>query len=409
MRPITFNLNDFLLSLSFALDFVEMDILGASSNHSKRVGLIAVKMGKLFGLDESELFDLCSFSILHDNGLSEEVLHRKITLSEKEKCTIRGLEKYFDHCEYGERNLVNFPFQTDHTDIVKYHHERYDGGGVYGIEGENIPFPAQLIALADTVDNLFHFEKTDVENRKSIRDFIEKRKGSWYSKKVGEAFLELSDPPGFWLELQNPFIYKSIKDYIPARSSELTWREVLKISRVFSRIIDSKSKFTFRHSSGIEEKAATMAEYYGFDEERYYKLLVAASLHDLGKLVIPNSILNKPGSLEEEEYELIQTHAFYTRKGLEELHTFDDICSWASNHHERLDGSGYPYRLEAPSLGFEDRLLMCLDIYQALTEDRPYRAALSHGKAANILRELAREGKIDAQVTRDLEEVFHPG
>src|SRR5574344_1541910 len=150
------NLNQILFALSDALDFVEIDILGASINHSKRVAYISLRLANLFELNNKEKFDICSFAILHDNGLCEEVLID--TLEGNKKSNHNILEQYTIHCQIGEDNVKDFPFQTDHKNIIKYHHENYDGSGVYGLKGDEIPLIAQIIALADTVDNLFHFE-----------------------------------------------------------------------------------------------------------------------------------------------------------------------------------------------------------------------------------------------------------
>jgi len=403
---ITFDLNEFLLSVSFALDFAEIDILGATSNHSKRVALIAMKLGRYFNLSEEELFDLCSFAVLHDNGIVEEKLYSKLTILPEEKGKIQGLEKYKEHCEYGERNIADFPFRTKHKNIIKYHHEKYDGTGFYGVKGNDIPILAQLIALADTVDNLFHFEREQQENRDEIVRFVKEGKRTWFAPELVEAFEDLSSRPGFWLDLQNQFITEVVHTYVPGIITPITWREVSNIASVFSSIIDSKSRFTYSHSSGLSDKVVTMADYYKIEGDNGCKLKIAAELHDLGKLGVPNELLNKPAKLTDKEFDIIRTHAYYTRRGLERISLFSDIAEWASNHHERLDGSGYPYGKENKELYFNDRLMICLDVYQALTEERPYRGQMSHKKAVQILERQSSAGKLDGDITADIKKLF---
>ena len=133
---------------------------------------------------------------------------------------------------------------------------------------------------------------------------------------------------------------------------------------------------------------------------------IAADLHDLGKLAIPNSILDKPSGLTRKEFQIIQAHPFYTRRILEKIDGFDDITDWAANHHEKLDGSGYPYGLDKNDLDFNSRILACVDIYQALTEDRPYRKGMSHKDAIKIMNNMAREGLIEPSVTEDMDSIF---
>ncbi len=164
---MNFNLNSFLEAISFALDCVEIDILGATSNHSRRVAYISLRLAECFKMNDEERFDLCSFAMLHDNGLSEEVFHTdantKVPINKR-----KHLEIYTAHCDIGEKNVADYPFFTDQRDIIRYHHEKYDGTGFFGIAGNNIPLMAQIIALANTVDNLYHFETKDLENRKKI-------------------------------------------------------------------------------------------------------------------------------------------------------------------------------------------------------------------------------------------------
>lgn len=400
-----FNLNQFLLAISDALDFVEIDILGASMHHAKRVAYISLKLADLYDFSEEEKFDLCSFSVLHDNGLCQEVLLDRVN-NRLKKANHNILEQYTIHCQIGEDNIKNFPFQTNHKDIVKYHHENYDGSGVFGLKGDEIPLIAQIIALADTVDNLFHFENPTIQNRNRIIRFINKKRDILYASSLVDRFNILANNTSFWLDLQSTNLEKLLLKKLPNFDIEVSLDELVKISSVFRNIVDSNSEFTGNHSSGLSQKIYIMAKYYGYDSEKTKKLIIAANLHDLGKLAISNSILNKKGALNDDEFAIIKAHTYYTRQALEKVDGFFDITNWASNHHEKLDGSGYPYGLNAKDLDFESRLMGCLDIYQALTENRPYREGLSHEKTMCILYEQVNKGLIDAQIVNDIEKVF---
>ena len=190
------------------------------------------------------------------------------------------------------------------------------------------------------------------------------------------------------------------------RVRSLSYDDLIWITEIMSDIIDAKSRFTWRHSKGLAEKAGTMAGFYEYDSVQHTKLVIAANLHDLGKLLIPNRILEANRALTEDEFALIQSHTYYTRQVLSQIDGFEDITEWASNHHEKLDGSGYPYGKTAAQLDFNSRLMGCLDIYQALTEDRPYREGMPHAKAVGIMRDLAVSGRIDANIVRDVQSVF---
>lgn len=402
---MTFNLNQFLLALSDALDFVEIDTLGATANHSKRVGYISLRLAEHFNLSDEEKFDLCSFSILHDNGLSEETLIIESSSSPK-KDNHNILELYKEHCEIGERNIKDFPFLTKYKNIIKYHHENYDGSGFFGLKGDEIPLLAQIIALADTVDNLFHFETPSISNRKKIIKFINENQNIYYDSKIVKYFNILAQNTSFWLDLQSPKLETYILKHMPSFNIEISYDELIKISCVFSHIIDSNSTFTAVHSSGLSEKVETLSKFYKFDTEKVKKMIIAANLHDIGKLAIPNSILDKNGKLTEDEYSIIKSHTYYTRSALEKIDGFEEITEWAANHHEKLDGSGYPYGLKKEEITFESRILGCLDMYQALTETRPYREGLSHQKTMDILYEHTQKGYIDLSIVKDIDKVF---
>ena len=402
-----FNLNQFLLAISDALDFVEIDTLGATKFHSKRVAYIALRIAEFYSFTEDEKFDLCSFSILHDNGLCEEsTINTSSQTPNPENINI--LEKYTVHCDIGEQNIINFPFLTDHKNIVKYHHERFDGNGYFKLKGDEIPLMAQIISLADTVDNLFHFENISILNRAKICQFINDNIGKFYSKELVENFNKLANKTSFWLDLQSVNLEQKILVRLKDNVIDIEYKDLISLSAVFSRIVDSNSSFTSRHSSGLSDKVGQMATYYNYEEETVSKLIIAANLHDLGKLAIPNAILEKNGKLTHEEFEIIKSHTYYTRQALEKLDGFEEIVNWAANHHEKLNGQGYPYGIDGDKLSFKERLMTCLDIYQALTEDRPYRLGMTHKDTMDILIEQGEKGYIDLSIVKDIDKVFKP-
>jgi len=400
-----FNLNQFLLAISDALDFVEIDTLGATQYHSKRVAYIAIRIAEFYEFSDDEKFDLCSFAILHDNGLCEESTINTSSQS-PDASNINILEKYTIHCDIGEENIIHFPFLTNHKNIVRYHHERFDGNGYFKLRGDEIPLMAQIISLADTVDNLFHFENISVLNRAKISQFINDNIDKSYSKTLVENFNTLASKTSFWLDLQSINLEQKILDRLKSNIIDIEYKDLIKLSAVFSKIVDSNSSFTSRHSCGLSDKVEKMATFYNYEYEKVSKLIIAANLHDLGKLAIPNSILEKNGKLTHEEFEIIKSHTYYTRQALEKINGFEEIVNWAANHHEKLNGEGYPYGISGEQLSFEERLMTCLDIYQALTEDRPYRLGMTHKDTMEILYEQGSKGYIDSDIIDDIDKVF---
>ena len=287
-----------------------------------------------------------------------------------------------------------------------YHHEHLDGSGFFHISGQDLPLKAQIISFADYIDTHFQADKFYGAYADRARQRILSMRERQYAAPLCDAFLELSRRPCYRLDQRPENIYRCLHRGIPERTVDMSYDDLIWITEIMSDIIDAKSRFTWRHSKGLAEKAGTMAGFYEYDSVQHTKLVIAANLHDLGKLLIPNRILEANRALTEDEFALIQSHTYYTRQVLSQIDGFEDITEWASNHHEKLDGSGYPYGKTAAQLDFNSRLMGCLDIYPALTEDRPYREGMPHAKAVGIMRDLAVSGRIDANIVRDVQSVF---
>jgi HD-GYP domain-containing protein (c-di-GMP phosphodiesterase class II) len=117
-------------------------------------------------------------------------------------------------------------------------------------------------------------------------------------------------------------------------------------------------------------------------------------------------ILEKPDKLTDEEFRVIHEHVRITYELLKDIDGFEQICGWASNHHEKLDGTGYPFGKKANELDFNSRLIACLDVYQAVSEERPYHPGQDHAATMKILRRMADQGRLDASIVKDLDEVM---
>lgn len=399
-----FNLNEFLMSISFALDFVELDLTGATSNHSKRVCYICYKMGENLGLNKKELYDLTALAILHDNGASEKSLHDKLLGKDLENFT--SIERRKEHCTVGEANISKFPFNTNVDGVLLYHHENYDGTGFFNLKGSDIPLMSQIIHLADVLDINFNLENLKLEDHHNLLAFIHDNRNVMFSEELVCAFLSICSHKSFWLDLKSMFLTTALKRIIPQFSIECSFKEIRNMTRVLSKIIDSKSPYTQLHSSELAVKIEALAKYYGYNEEDTYKLIIAADLHDIGKLAVPSSILDSKEKLTLDQFEVIKEHTYYTRVALQEIRGFEDIVEWASNHHEKLNGKGYPFGKDHTALDFNSRLMACVDVYQALTEIRPYRPSLTHIAAIQILNDMKNDNFIDSKIVEDIDYIF---
>ncbi len=385
------DLNRLLLSASFILDFIEMDILNDITNHGKRVAYIAVKIGENYCLTSKEKYDLMVFALLHDIGAVENL----------ESLSKRELEKSIGHCIIGEEIVQQFPFHKGYENIILYHHENYNGQGFFDIPNDKIPLFSKIISIAD------YFELNyEPSNKQSLVESLMSEVGTKFSQDIVDTLLLLMKTEGFWYDISNQFILSSLQNLKLAKYKKYTLQEVKRVTGMFSKIIDSKSKFTRFHTTGLTIRVEKMCNHYDFEETHLAKMLIASDLHDIGKLAISNKILDKKGKLTKDEFSQIKAHAYYTRKVLEPLNGFEEITEWASNHHERNDGSGYPFGLSKNELDFESQLIATLDIYQALREDRPYRSKMTHTEAMYLLKQMVCDNKLNSKIVNDIDLLF---
>ena len=157
------------------------------------------------------------------------------------------------------------------------------------------------------------------------------------------------------------------------------------IAAAFGEVIDAKSPFTSGHSRRVADFAFAIGQKMGLDPARVRSLRRAAFLHDVGKLGVSSAVLEKPAGLDDREWVEMRDHAEHTRAILSRIGAFEAFADLAAAHHERLDGGGYPRRLQGREIATETRIITVCDFYDALTADRPYRAALPPEQALAIM------------------------
>jgi HD-GYP domain-containing protein (c-di-GMP phosphodiesterase class II) len=395
--------NDLLYAVSDALDCVEHELVGAMPSHGKRVAYITSQMAAQLKLDDYERLNLAAAAVLHDNALTEYIqteLHDGASVLDIKQVIHLGR-----HCTIGEENVSKLPFYDKIKGAVLFHHEEAAGTGPFGLKTKETPLFARMIHLADRVDVVFNLGSSVVEKMDSVYAFLKEHQGTVFDDEMVSLFLK-AFPPEKLIQLERDNIETILCNSLPRVEVHYQDQELIGLSTIFAKIIDYKSDFTCKHSVGVAKKALAMGKYYNYDEAKQARLYLAGALHDIGKLMINTEILEKPDRLTQEEFAEIQEHALQTYKMLSTVKGFNDIADWASYHHEKLDGSGYPFGKKKEELGKEERLLACIDIYQALVEMRPYRAGMPHEQAMNILYSMAEQGKLDSQIVKDIDHCF---
>ena len=380
-----------------ALDSVELELAGSSPNHGKRIAVLCSKMGKILGKSPDEVTAMAICAMLHDNALTEYILAQR-TGGHHDP----AMKK---HCEYGQRNVDALCFKTSVKDFILYHHERADGKGPFGIrEGEG-PLEAELIAIADSIDVAHHLQTLEPDDLSAVREIIAADTGKRFSKTAAQAMLEVLDWPMI-LSLRDDVIRETADAAFIPWIVDMEAASIFGLAGFMARIIDYKSVFTQRHSTQIANKAWLMGKYYRYEPAIRSELYLAAALHDVGKLEIPVSILEKPDKLTDNEFLIIKDHVRQTWELLKDIDGFQTISQWASNHHEKLNGAGYPFGKKADELDLNSRLITCLDIYQAVSEERPYHPRRNHAETMQILRTFADKGEIDGNIVNDIDKAL---
>ena len=407
------DLTDMLCALSFALDKVEEELLGIETGHGRRVAYLALLMAEEAGYQGAELRDFVGCCLLHDNALTEyiheELSHSQMSkslsvdLSEIAKQKTTKLEH--DHSIVGEQNIRLMPFRTDVKNIVLYHHENADGTGAMGMTAAETTLKAQILRLADLLDTTKRLTSLTVTGFEELCRWVQSKKGHLFSEEAVELFLKAVDYDKL-VRLRDNSVPSCLHEAFTNGATDYSDEEIRNIAGLFAKIVDYKSEFTQNHSRGVAERAEIMARYYGFDDEKAIRYYFAGAMHDIGKLLVVNDILEKPGKLTGDEFAEMKNHAAATRYILSGIKEIPDITDWASNHHETLDGTGYPQGLTAEELSFEERLMACVDVYQALTEKRPYKDGMTHEKSISIMLDMAQRGKLDESIVRDIAHVM---
>lgn len=392
-----------MAACSYALDCVEAELVHVTNNHAKRVAYMSVGIAGEMGVKGESLQDLAVCALLHDNALTQyiqEELHNDIS----QIAVTNEIPQLGAHCSLGEQNIQSLPFHTNVSGVILYHHENADGSGPFGKKWNEIPLFARIIHLCDLLD-ISCISNQSADTWKKIQHFLQKTEGTMFDKECVEAFFKAFSEDNLSM-IDDDNLDKMLWDKVPRIEQELSFAQIKAVANFFANIIDYKSPFTSTHSIGVAYCAEKMARFMGFDEETVEKMYLAGALHDIGKVAIGNEILEKPGKLTDEEFQSMKHHAAYSYYILSGIKDFEEIRDWAAFHHERLDGTGYPFGKTAPELNTQERIMACVDIYQALTESRPYKAGMSHEKACSILSDMADKGWIDAEIVKNVRRCF---
>ncbi|MEP6691024.1 MAG: HD domain-containing phosphohydrolase [Gemmatimonadaceae bacterium] len=286
-------------------------------------------------------------------------------------------------CERGADIARRIGFPPDTAEAILSLDEHWNGAGFpFGLRGADIPILSRIANLAQMAE-LF-CTRGGVEEALAV---ARQRRGTWFDPRLVDRLLSWRSDTTWWESLRDQRAAELVVAAEPrdqVRRVDETGLDV--VARAFADIIDAKSPYTFRHSSNVAEYARGIARVMGLDAGEQRRLFRAGLLHDIGKLGVSSGTLDKPGALDATERAEIERHPAHTWEILSRVSAFDDFAWLASVHHERLDRSGYPWKLPADELDLPARILTVADVYEALTANRPYRAGMRSEQAMAILR-----------------------
>lgn len=417
-------LAELVSALSYALDLTE----GQPAGHSVRACWIAIAVGEQLGLGAQEMTDLYYAVLLKDIGCSSNAA-RVCQLYVTDDIQFKRRAKFLDHtapqflrfliANAGmKQNLVErFRLIIDtalQTGVISHEltdtrchrgadiarqmrfsevvaqgitdlDEHWNGGGQPSRKaGSDISLMARIALVAQVADVFFMSDGAEAALAE-----VRRRAGTWFDPDLVAALEQVGADPAFWRQLVDPLLPQRVVDWQTIKDARPIDEDYLDdIASAFAQVIDAKTPFTSGHSDRVALFSDMIAVQLGLPDLERRRLRRAALLHDIGKLGVSNSILDKPGKLDEAEWAEIKRHPSLGQIILGRVAAFAELAEVAANHHERLDGAGYPRRLGAEEIGRDARIVAVADIFDALTADRPYRKAMDIDTAFGILDEM---------------------
>lgn len=380
------------MALDLAVDGVSL--------HQKRTAVICSHLAERLGFKMSDEQTLLSAALMHDIGAASNSDER-VRLANPVLASDMG-QDIFAHAEGGWRLLKGSDPFADIAVAVRHHHDSWEGGNPSGLSGDRIPLIARVIHLADRVE--VNTVKTGpiLHNVERVRRAIARGSGKLFDPALVDVFMDCSQKESFWLDLTVPELASGFNDRMRLGWAPFSMDDMLQIAEIFATIIDRMSRFTATHSRSVSGVAVFLARASGFSKSEIQLMRVAGLLHDLGKLSVPNAILEKPGPLTREEQLVIRQHTFYTYRILEQLDNLREVAQWAAFHHETLDGQGYPFKEDEDTLSLGARIMAVADIFVALDENRPYRKKLPRDTIKRIMMAMVDDRKISKPLVETL-------
>lgn len=383
-----------LIWVARALDYVGVDDI----NHNHRVAYIAYECSKLLNWDVKKQEFAFLAGLIHDCGVSQTTEHEELV----SQLTPRHAQV---HCMAGFKALNQCSLLAKFAPAILHHHTPWEELKHIDIS----PYEKDIAALIFVADRLdfFRAQYADPDHpdlitlkKGDIINALKQNSGTLFHPIYVDTLCKLAKKDGFWFSMEPENI-----EAIPLNFMHLDWlqkdltlHDLVQLGRFIAGIVDAKSPFTYQHSIKVAELCLYIARGLSIPKLDSKMLYVAGLVHDIGKLRTPDQILHKEGPLTTEEYIHIKRHTIDTEIALKMVFPCSKIGEWASNHHEKLNGSGYPYNKTDHELDLPSRVIAVADIFQALSQHRPYRDRLGPAEIIEIMKSMVEKGELDSYV-----------
>ncbi|MDM4206941.1 HD-GYP domain-containing protein [Klebsiella spallanzanii] len=352
--------------------------------HMQRTALIALELALAAGLSRQQQQTVFCAALLHDIG----VLGDKRVIA-----SLNAIDNLDDpHQHRGAEMLDGLATLAPILPIIRDHHFSPDHRG---------SLEQHIVYFADVFERLLSGDKSAPTYQS---DMINQFRALYQEidPPLCQTLCQLAKKEHFWLHLNPGHIQRMLEIIGPINDVYINIDGLKDICLLIAKIVDTYSSFTASHSLMVGKISRTLAARMNLPELECKKIEIAGYLHDIGKVYIPLKILEKQGELNAEELLQVREHSYMTGEILSAFSELGEIINWAANHHEKLDGSGYPLHLNQDYLQLEDRIIAIADIFTALTEDRPYRHGMSRQQALQLIETDVINGALDKDVYRVL-------
>jgi len=282
-------------------------------------------------------------------------------------------------------------------------YERWDGkGDPRKLARDDIALPARFAQVASQA---ILFDR--LGGSELAVEVIRRRAGTTFDPSIAEAFVRRGRE--LLAEVASVDASVAVIEAEPEPRRRIAEPHLDEVARALADLVDLKSPFTHGHSVAVSRLAETAAANLGLTEAEVVRVRRAGLLHDIGRTGVPNGIWDKPGPLGASEWEQVRLHPYHSERILSRSSALAPLASPVGMHHERLDGSGYYRQATATMIPNGARVLAAADAYQAMTQERPHRPALTPSAAAEQLSSEAARGRLGAEAVRAvLEAAGHP-